>query len=157
MYLPETGFHLSIACLLALLITATLVTPLFAEVYKWIDEKGETHYSDKPVDHKAETVRIKNAPKPDPAQHSRAEKHQRLLKVLAEERQEMKQRKGEAAAEKRQREINCARARKDLQNIKNARFLYKKSADPNNPVIYSDEERAKITDTADKAVQHWCH
>ena len=60
------------------------------------------------------------------------------------------------AAEKLKREANCAKARKNLQDIMNAAFLYKKSNDPLNPIVYSDEERKDITTKAKKAVQDWC-
>lgn len=153
----DVGFHPSVTCLLVLLITCTMVTPLFAAVYKWVDENGKTHYSDKPIDEKAETIQIKNAPELDPLHHSRVEKQRRLLKMLDEERQEMKQNRADAAVLKRKRELNCARARKDLQDINNAGFLYKKSDDPKNPLIYSNEERARITDAAKTAVHHWCN
>ena len=35
----------------------------------------------------------------------------------------------------------CADARKALQKIKNARFLYEKTDDSNNPKIMTNEER----------------
>jgi Domain of unknown function (DUF4124) len=150
------GIHPLVVCLLVPLITYAAMTPLSAEVYKWVDEKGKTHYSDKPHDEKAETVQIKKTPELDPTHKSRAEKQRRLLKVLDEERQETKQRKAAATAEKHKREANCAKAKKELQNMKNASFLYKESNDPKNPLIYSDKERAHFTEEAKKAVQHWC-
>lgn len=151
-----SDFHPVVACLLVLLITWTTFTPLFAAVYKWVDENGKTHYSDKPLDEKAETIQIKETPQLDANHDSRVEKQQRLLKVLDEERQEAKQIKAEERTERLKREANCARARKDLENIKNASFLYKKSDDPRNPTVYSDEERAKIFEEVKIAVQLWC-
>lgn len=145
-----------IAYLLLALIACTAATPLSAEIYKWVDENGKTHYSDTAHDEKAETVQIKNTPELDPGHDVRKQKQQRLLKVLDEERQQAKQQKAEVAAAELERKANCSKARKDLQNIQNASFLYKKSDDPLNPTVYSDEERAKIAEDAKKAVAHWC-
>jgi len=35
----------------------------------------------------------------------------------------------------------CADARKELKKIKEARYLYEDSDDPNNPIIMTDKER----------------
>ena len=137
--------------------SVVLPLTLSAQVYKWVDENGKNHYSDTPHDEKAETVQIKNTPELDQGHDVRKQKQQRLLRVLDEERQQTKQQKAEVAAEKLKRKANCNKARKDLQNIKNASFLYKRSDDPRNPTIYSDEERAKIAEDVKKAVEHWCN
>jgi len=152
----KPNFYLSLPCRLVFLITCLAATSLSAEVYKWVDEKGKTHYSDKPVNENAETVEIKKTPALDAGHKSRVEKQRRLLKVLDEERQETKQQKAEAKAEKLKRKTNCAKARKELQEIKSASFLYKESSDPRNPLVYSDAERSKFTEDAENAVQHWC-
>ncbi len=152
----KDGIQQVIVCLLVPLITYAATTPLSAEVYKWVDENGKTHYSDKPHDESAEIVEITNTPALDATHNSRLEKQRRLLKMLGEERQETKQRKAAAIAEKKKRKANCAKAKKELQNIKNARSLFKKSNDPKNPLVYSDEERALFMKDVKNAVQHWC-
>jgi len=35
----------------------------------------------------------------------------------------------------------CADARRELQEIKDASYLYRETDDPNNPAIITDEER----------------
>ena len=142
--------------LFVLFITVIYATFLSAQVYKWVDENGKTHYSDKPHDENAEAIHIEKTPTLDTDHDSRVEKQRRLLEVMAEERQETKQLKAQAAAEKLKREVNCAKARKNLQDIMNAGFLYKKTNDPLNLIVYSDEERKDITTKAKKAVQDWC-
>ncbi len=142
--------------LFVLLFTLTVTNLLFAEVYKWVDETGKTHYSDKPHNDDAELIRLKKKPELDADHNIRVEKQRRLLEVLEGEHEDTTQQKAQAAAEKRQREINCKKARKNLQNIKNAGFLYKKADDPRNPIVYSDEERSEITRKAKKAVETWC-
>lgn len=145
-HLPITVFSIALC----------INTILHAEVYKWVDENGKTHYGDKPFNKDAETIELDKGPKLDPDHHSRADKQRRLLDVLDEERQDTKQQKAQAAADKKKREANCAIARKNLSKIRDATFLYKKSNDPRNPTVYSDAERGEITNKAKKAVEQWC-
>ncbi len=142
--------------LFVLFLTVIYATFLSAQVYKWVDENGKTHYSDKPQGENAKAIRLEKTPALDSDHDSRVEKQRRLLEVMAEERQETKQLAAQRAAEKLKREANCAKARKNLQDIMKASFLYKKSNDPLNPIVYSNEERNDITMQAKKAVQDWC-
>lgn len=140
--------------LLVLLVLCS--SQLAAEVYKWVDEGGKTHYSDKPLGKDAQTVELKSAPEPDPNQDSRQKKQRRLLQVMEDERQLAKQNKAREKAEAQKRKENCVKAQKNLQDIRNASFIYKKSEDPRNPTVFSEEERQQMTLNAGKAVQKWC-
>ncbi len=139
-----------------ILVICSITFPLSAAVYKWVDENGKTHYSDKPLDEKSETVHIKNTPAPDPAHNERIEKRDRLLKVLDEERLDTKQQRARQAEEKRMREKNCADARIRVQQMKSAIYLYEDTNDPNNPKIYSEEDRIRATQEAEGKVKLWC-
>ena len=142
--LPTAGFHSTIAGGL-LFLSFAFVMPFAAQVYKWVDENGKTHYSDKPHDKQSETIQIRKTPKLDPGLETRLKKQKRLLEVMDEERQESRENKAAIAEEKRKRESNCIKARKNLQEIKNASFLFEES-----------EDRVKATKDAEKAVQNWC-
>ena len=138
------------------LATITSLSCHSAQVYKWVDENGKTHYSDKPYDEKSETIQIRKKPALDPEHAARTKKQKRLLKVMDEERQQSKQNKIAKAEEKHKRKSNCKKARKKLQGIKNASFLYDETDDPDNPLVYSDEKRRKATADAEKSVKKWC-
>jgi len=140
----------------AVLVALIGSTAVSAEIYKWVDKSGTTHYGDTPPGENAETVQVDEAPERDPGHESRSEKRQRLLEILAEERREARELKAKAAAEKKRRQAECREARKELQAIRNAAYLYRKTDDPDNPVIYSDEQRAAITRRAEEAVRKWC-
>jgi hypothetical protein len=126
-------------------------------VYKWVDDNGRTHFSDKPKDSKSETVEIRKSPTADKGHKERMQKRERLLKAFDDERQESKELKAAKAEEQRKRQDNCSKARDRLQAIKAASYLYEESDDPRNPVVYNDEERSKTTKEAEKSVQHWCN
>ena len=153
--LLTNDFQSAITCTF-FFVSFTLAMPLSAQVYKWVDENGKTHYSDKPHDKQSETVQIRKTPKLDPGLETRLKKQKRLLEVMDEERQESRENKAAKAEEKLKRVANCAKSRSKLQNIKNARFLYEESVDPHNPKVYSVEDRVKATKDTEKAVQHWC-
>ena len=128
----------------------------FAEIYKWEDENGKIHYGDKPPVEDAESIELRSAPKADPNRNSRQEKQRRLLKLLEDDRQAAKKKKAEEKAAKAERKEKCLKARKDLQEVRDASFLYKKSEDPRNPQVYSDEERQEITRGLQNDIKKWC-
>ena len=127
-----------------------------AQIYKWVDENGNTHYGDKPVDESAESLSIHKAPDLDENHEQRISRQRRLLDVLKEEREQKEQRKARLAEEKRQRQAECDKARKRRLDIARATFLYKKSGDPDNPIIYSEEERRVATEKVDATIKKWC-
>jgi len=112
-----------------------------AEVYKWIDENGKVVYGDKPTSSDAEQIKIKKTPVQDPLVQERYEKQNKLLEILKQERDEKNALKKEEKEKKDEQKRLCANARKKLKKIKDASFLYEKTDDPNNPRIWTDEER----------------
>ena len=93
-----------------------------AEVYKWVDEKGVTHYSEKPPD-SGEAKRIEIAPSPSAAprppvnwKEKEAElQRQRILKARSETPSE---------AEVAKRHDRCLEARRRLDLLAKGRPLY---------------------------------
>jgi len=112
-----------------------------AEVYKWIDENGKVVYGDKPTSSDAEQIKIKRTPVQDPEVQERYEKQNKLLDIMKQERDEKNALKKEEKKKKDEQNKMCADARKELKKIKEARYLYEDSDDPNNPRIWTDEER----------------
>lgn len=158
----ETPLHRQVVLLLTrpivYLVGFILVFPLLAqaEIYKWVDENGRTHYGDKPQTQDAETVQIKNGPVADPNLDARKDKRQRLLDIYQEERNEKKQQKAQKLQEKKKRQANCSKAKKELTEIRNSSFLYEETDDPLNPRVYSKEERNQEIAKAQSSVDYWC-
>lgn len=62
---PNHAWHVLVAALAALLL---LPSAGHAEIYKWVDAKGQTHYSEQKADAgNAKTVEVKPAPAPPQA------------------------------------------------------------------------------------------
>ena len=142
-------------CLLVLLL-AICQYAQSAKVYKWVDENGNTHYGDKPVGENTEALSIRKAPVIDENHAQRSAKQRRLLEVLEEERAEKEQKKIQLAEKKRQRQAECEKALKRRLDISRATFLYKESDDPDNPIIYSDEERRVATEKVEASIKKYC-
>ncbi|MEX2515563.1 MAG: DUF4124 domain-containing protein [Gammaproteobacteria bacterium] len=127
-----------------------------AEIYKWTDEDGVTHYGQKPpAEQAAESFRLPSSvsSQSQPADESEA----------AEELKESEDTSGQTEAEKRvnkQKEIqakkqNCENARKALENLKNRpRIQY--INDEGERAFFTDEERQKRINEAQDIANRNC-
>jgi len=102
------------------ILAIVLSAALFADMYKWIDEEGQTHYSDKPAaGTKSETLR----PPPPVSSEEAAKQRERLEQAEREMEMRMDERRSKAAAkqgEKRERasiKEQCLAWRGDLEKF----------------------------------------
>jgi hypothetical protein len=142
-----------------LLITFLINTSdVVAEVYKWVDEKGNVHFGDRPSDSKAEKIDIKESagsPTVDPGQKNRQEKQHKLLDLMEEERNEKKEKKAKLKEEKKKRKKMCLEAKDYQKSFKEAGAIYALD-DEGNRVFYSKDEReARERELVDK-INKWC-
>jgi hypothetical protein len=112
-----------------------------AEVYKWIDEEGHTHYGEKPLAANATEVKIQQAPQADPSLQKRYEESDKLLKVYEDERKnrEEEEQKAEAAAKKREQQ--CLVAKNEIQDMQQAGLSYYELDDKGERKTLSRTER----------------
>ncbi len=127
-----------------------------AEVYKWVDENGKIVYGDKPTTSDANEIIIKKAPVKDSVVQGRNTKQSKLLDVMKQERNERNALIKEEKKKKHEQEKMCADARKKLQKMKDASYLYQETDDPNNPIIMSDEERKAEEKKLEKYIKKNC-
>ena len=140
----RTGF--AVAALLLALPAAS--QPL----YKWVDEKGVTHYTQQPPDNgKAEKLEVKVEPGHPPADDWKA----REL--------ELKRKKVESDAKSRaedqrraiERQGRCDRARYALDQLRNSRRLY--TLDSKGERVYmEDDKRPALIDKAQAEIRESC-
>ena len=142
----KLNFHLIFACLV--ISTVFLLDSRqsnSAEVYKWVDSKGRTHFGDKPPESagsvKAIEITRPNPPSANPNANQRRIKQQKLLKALSEERQERENLRRKAQADKAKKKKNCANTRRNLAVLERANLLYRKDKDGNRQ--YADEAQHK--------------
>jgi hypothetical protein len=142
--------------LLKICVLWALLVPATAQVYKWVDEKGVTHYGERPPQgKKAEEVEQRLA-NPGPAPGKAAQpgwKEQDL--EFRRRRIETEQ----AEAKNKQRETSqrqaCNQARDQLAQMKSARRLYRLD-DKGERVFQSDDERNASVARLEQLVSERC-
>ena len=143
-------------CLIATSFPLFVASPQAAVAYKWVDEKGNIHFDDHPPAQGSEKIIIENKIRRDKEYHDQLDKQIKLLEIYQEENQEKKQLEEKNRKDKALRENNCRLARKNLNSIKTASYVYQVTDDPRNPRILTNEERASATARAEADVKHWC-
>ena len=133
-----------------------LLAPAVAQVYKWVDDKGVTHYGERaPQGRKADEVQQRLAnPGSSPggaAQPSWKEQDLAFRKRRIEaEQAEVKEKQREAA----QREA-CNRGRDQLAQLRGARRVYRMD-EKGERVFQTDEERKASIERLEQLVSERC-
>ena len=113
--ISESGFK--ILRLAASLVCAAIIAPVFADdIYRWVDAQGRVHFGDTPPD-SAERVELESAPAGDPQLQQRRERGQRLLDIMAEDRQRRGEEKRAGEQVDADRRSKCERARKRSSRV----------------------------------------
>ena len=144
---------------LVVVVAGILIPETSAAVYKWVDENGKVHYSDKPPPQgEAQELDVESAPStstPALTDEQRLQKQQRLLDAFAKERADKKAEQEKLKKEKQERKIWCARARDELRQLKEAAYLYDYD-ESGEKVIYSKEAREKATREQEAQIKKYC-
>ena len=146
-----------------LLALIAITFPAAADIYKWVDEKGGVHYSDRPPppggkieEHVKGSTSAQPRRDAEPAQapNSEAEEEMAFRKRQAErDRAEAEQQMRLEEAETKRR--NCERARNNLAALQAHSRVTKFG--PNGEIIYlTDEEIAGAIVEAQATVNSWC-
>jgi hypothetical protein len=152
----KAGFQLGIAMCLF------LVLPVQAEVYKWIDEQGRVHYSDRPPTEDAPAYHLRtptsaddDSPRSTPTDAERRARQKKLSDSLEADRREMEQAESKRKQQQAKREHNCKLARRDLNAAQrtNRIFDYDQQG---NKVYYDEVQRQKFIAERRVAVSKWC-
>ena len=111
------------------------------EIFKWVDEQGNTHYGDKPTDDQSSTqldITEPESNKPVPEKEDRDERRRRLADVLQEDRLKKVEEKNKVLVEKEQLNKKCAYAKDQLKQYEDSGYLYNLDKDGNR-IRMSDE------------------
>ena len=140
-----------------LLMVAPLVVD--ASVYKWVDENGKVHYGDRPQGSQPTVeIQVDDAPAVRPSSDdamSRAEKRERLLQAMEEDRVEKQEQREKQKAQSQQARQKCNRYRDRMRHYQRASALY--NLDKNgNRVYVSDAERTRATKNLQAKINRYC-
>jgi hypothetical protein len=128
-------------------------------IYKWTDARGQVHYGEAPPeDAPAAEVTVKTAPvsgdSPPPAtDHSAATK--KLLDTFQEERANKEEAEARHAKEEEKRKRNCAIARDNLRQYKDANELYTLDKKGERQILDASQHAAALRQ-AEAEVAKYC-
>ncbi len=137
-------------------LLAFLLLPFAAAaqtMYKWVDEKGVTHFSESPPpDGKAAKIEVKlvgnEAPRSDDWKQRDLESRQRRAAKEAVDSEVQKR-------EQQMRGTRCSTARRELDGLKNARRFYKIDA-KGERVYVEDAERPALIERREQEARKYC-
>jgi hypothetical protein len=126
------------------------------EIYKWIDDKGRTHYGVRPADDKAEKIELElennqNTESSDDDVITQ----EKVLEAYDRKRAWRKQRSKKAEEQKTQRRIECAKIRIKLKEYRDGFKIYTED-DQGNRTYISEEQRAKDERAMEEALEKNC-
>jgi len=112
-----------IFAILLILVTVWLPLNIHAEVYKWVDEHGYTHYGEKPPDANAQKIQIREITV-DESIEIHNQQREKLLRIYEEERNLKKEEKLKAEKLKAEKEQHCQNLENELIKYQQGGFVY---------------------------------
>ena len=141
--------------LLLTLLICFSATTIQAEIYKWTDDQGNTHYGDKPIEKSKEMdINIEKSGNMK-EKVNRKERLKKLLGSMEEDRQRKQDEAEKIKKERQKHKKNCDRANDRLKGYERAGYLYNYDKD-GKKVISSNESRQKATDGLRKKIKKNC-
>lgn len=129
-----------------------------AQVYKWVDENGQTQFSQFPPTNEqqsADQVNIKTQPAANPkAAEKLNNMRQKLLESSVERNTQSEKDKEDEEKAKRMAE-NCEKAKQQLRDLENNGRIYKTQEDGER-YWYSEQERDGLIKKAKGQVDKFC-
>ncbi|MFT5594156.1 MAG: hypothetical protein ACI8SR_002545 [Oceanicoccus sp.] len=144
--------------LITLLFTLVIFTPAHAgQVYKWIDENGQTHFSQFPPEKTAsenvaiDTPKAANAKQAnEQLQKMRQQLHEQVVDRTTESEEEK-----QAAADAERMAENCKKANQRLIDLQNNGRIYK-TLENGEREWYDEKGRENLIQDAQKDVTKYC-
>lgn len=150
MFIP----HLRLVCLTFML--SLFATAAFAEIYKWVDENGQTHYSQQaPRDIPATVIKTPPPPAIDP-NIAQQQVDELITQQQADEQMSLEQQEQEKiAAEKlATQQSNCKIAQQQLVQYQNNPGRRIMDADGNVTRLAEEERQQKIQESQENVTKY---
>jgi catalase len=137
----------SIIVLLLLFIYSSFAE---AEIYKWLDEQGKTHYGDKPVTNSKEMHVDTSKQGHVKVNVNREKKRQKLLETYADDKQREDKEKAKKKKSKKKMQRKCTLARDRLRRYERASSLYSLDNSGNRITMSTAERQRTVTELRKK-------
>lgn len=141
----------------AFLVLVALALPAMAQVYKWVDEKGRTHYGEKPPEGVKATEVGAPTPPSDPAAKPADWKQKELEAKRNRIEREGKESKESARAQRNEadRARRCDDARRRLTMLQEQIRLFDRN-DKGEKVYLEDKDRPAAMERERRAIAENC-
>ena len=129
-----------------------------AEIYKWVDENGKVHFSDKPINDKSKQVQMKRQPSEQEIQQAkeraaRVIQHQRKLnEIRSEEASEVQQ--ANAKRDKLAAEL-CRNAKQEMKYM-NGKYVNYTTNEKGERYYLTDQEKNELAAELEKVIAENC-
>ena len=130
--------------------------PANAEVYKWVDEDGRTHYGEKPESSDASKIEIKEPPKADKTVQKRNEQREKFLEIIEEERVQEEEKNQQEKQEQEKLAKHCTELQDYLAKLREGGTTYYQLDEDGNRVYMSEEEVASEQGKLEKEYRDIC-
>jgi hypothetical protein len=127
-------------------------------MYKWVDEKGVTHFSSEPPpDGKAQKIDVKPAAPSGakPGEPLRLEDVRKRALELRDERLAKEKREDDVRRKAEEDKARCLRAQDDLEQMRRSRRIYSMN-ERGERVYVEDKDRAALLEKAQGNVDTYC-
>jgi hypothetical protein len=140
-----------------ILLCCCYATSLYADVYKWTDAQGNTHYGDRPPSTESATrLNSQGTTVKTKVDEARAETREKLLQSMQEDRLEKKEKRQKKRAKAKQDRARCNALRDKMRRMRSATGVYQ--LDKNGErVFFSNEQRSKAEANIKKRMRKVCH
>jgi hypothetical protein len=147
---------------LSIFVIFYLNIPAHAEIYKWTDEQGRVHFSDKPPGENTSQYHLRkpastssSSNEVTPGDAERRIKQRKLMESLEADRLEKEQAAAKQKQQQAARERKCQYARAELRASKNANLIYDYDAQGNR-IYLNEAQKQQYLESQYAAVQKWC-
>ena len=127
-----------------------------AEVYRWVDEKGQVHFGDQAREASTRAIKPHSSPPTQGNQQQRMQKTRKLLNAYQIERQQLREQKAEQKKQAEKRKRECIQARDNLRKYTDYGNIYQLSEDGKREYL-SDKERTALLQRSREAVARLCN
>lgn len=153
-----TGSHAAGLAFALLWVACGLIEPATAQVYKWVDEKGVTHYGERPPQgQKARPVdtALPTGPRTSPAKPESSQDWQKENIEFQKRRIEREQQTEREQTEVKEKQRRCILARDDLRQMESVERLYDLN-DKGERVYLDDAARKAEIERARQSIARNC-
>ena len=125
-------------------------TKVISQVYKWVDENGKIHYSDKPFDEKSKKVEMKSGPTQQQIIEarktaSRIIKHKnKVSEIIEDEASDTRKSKAMLEQQESKRKRECAQAKYEVRMLGRGLRSYTQDKDGNKHFLSDKEKEDRI-------------